>query len=56
MTITCVVLWLVRILHLPGESVKKKNGGHVFVHSFYLIESLYRGASPSMVMFGYRCG
>ena len=27
MTITCVVMWLVRILHLPGKSVKKKMEG-----------------------------
>ena len=56
MTITCVVLWLVRIFHLPGESVKKKKkGGYVLVHGFYLIGFLYHGASPSMVLFGYRC-
>ena len=55
MTITCVVLWLVRILHLPGESVKKKNGGYVFVHGSYLIGFFYRGASPSMVLFSYCC-
>ena len=36
MTITCVVLWLVRTLHLPEESVKKKKKWRVCFCTWFL--------------------
>ena len=53
--ILCVVLWLVCYFVFTWGVAKKSNGGYVFVHGFRNRGSLYRGASPSMVLFSYCC-